>query len=98
MWFLYLKLVLFGLTNKQSEVVRHNLEQYPVITPSAEVVFVKDNKIPIHIMDELILCLDTASIVGSQEVLEGTEDHNGLGLVNHSELLIDVDIVVSGFM
>ena len=57
-------------------------------------VLIEDDQIPIYIMDELILSLDAARFIRSQQILKRAKNDNRPRLVSHMKLHVDADFVV----
>lgn len=65
-------------------------ERLGVLVPSAEVVLVEDDEVPVLLADPLVLRLDAPRPVSAEEVLEGAEADDWAGLVGRLVLLGDV--------
>ena len=76
---------LFELIFFEIEVVVFFIELFKqifrILAPCAEVVFVKDDDVPIGGVDKLVFRLDPSEVVGAEQVLERTEHDNGSRLV-----------------
>ena len=68
------------------------------LLPCTKVILIEDYQVPSRGVDKLILCLDAATLVRTQQVLERTEHHDRPRLVGSLKLLVDVQVVVLGIL
>ena len=94
----FLRLVLLGIKVCIIFFVRVFKQFFRVFTPRAEVVLVKDDKVPVFSMDKLILGLNTTGLIGAQQVLEGTEHDNRLFLIRTGKLAVNVHMVTGSVL
>ena len=68
--------------------VRIHKELLCVICPGTKVVFVENDKIPVHGMNPFVMGLDAAGFAQAEEILEGTEANDGTVFIRLGILLV----------
>ena len=84
--------IFFGIEIGRLLFIRIFKEFLCVLTPRAEMILVKNHQIPIGGMDKFIFCLDTARLVGTEQILKRAKHHDGTGLVRHFILPIHIHV------
>ena len=89
-------LILLGIEVCSRFIVRVVKQLFGILAPRAKVVLIENDQIPIVCVDKLVLCLYATGLVGTQQILERTEHHNGLRLIGTGIFPVNIDVLSSG--